>query len=150
MGRVCFLVFVFWTGSPSQSPTLQKPTIWQSASQHPVGAMNHPHQSHMRCLLNEYLFFPFLKNGFIYLSEREREREQGEKQRERKRKLYVELGALHGAWSRDPGITPWPKIKSHMLNQLSHPGTPNEYSWALPETYSILMSGDVWGRILHF
>ena len=32
--------------------------------------------------------------------------------------------AKYGAWSHHPEIMTWAKMKSQMLNQLSHPGAP--------------------------
>ena len=52
---------------------------------------------------------------------------RGEGQKEKERilsRLHTQRRARCRAWSHNPGIMTWPKIKSRMLNRLSHPGTP--------------------------
>ena len=69
------------------------------------------------------LLFPFSHiHLFFFLREREHERE-----RERERilnRLHVQCGAWCGARSHSYEIMTRAKIKSRMLNQLSHPGAP--------------------------
>ena len=52
--------------------------------------------------------------------ERERERERGESQAD----SMLSAERRHRAQSHGPGITTRAKIKSQMLNGLSHPGAP--------------------------
>jgi len=45
-------------------------------------------------------------------------------------RLHVQHRAWRGARSHDPEIMTWAKIKSQMLNRLSHPGTPlKDFFW---------------------
>lgn len=62
---------------------------------------------------------------FIYFIERERERMRARRVTGRERisnRLYAWFAVC--AQSHDPEIMIWAEIKSQMLNQLSHPGTP--------------------------
>ena len=74
------------------------------------------------------LYFLSSKDLFIYL--RKHASMNGGKGRGRRRerifRLPAECGAWHRARSHDPEIMTWAEIKSWMLNQFSHPGTPNQ------------------------
>ena len=63
---------------------------------------------------------PFFKKNylFVYLRVGGRSRGRGTS------RLCTECIAQHGAWSHDPKIMAWAKIKRWMLNQLNHPGAP--------------------------
>lgn len=61
-------------------------------------------------LFNTFLFFLFF---FFFLLSR----------------LHAHCGAHCGTWTLDPEIKTWPKIKSQMLNRLSHPGGPQYISF---------------------
>jgi len=76
-----------------------------------------------------YLFIIYL---FIYERERVhvhtcanwgRDRGKGRK------RISSRLHAQHGAQSQDPETVTWSKIKSRMLNRLSHPGTPKYFTF---------------------
>ena len=52
---------------------------------------------------------------------------EGQKERDRGRilsRLHAQHGANHGAQSQNPEIMTSVKVKSWMLNRLSHPDTP--------------------------
>ena len=42
-------------------------------------------------------------------------------------RVSVQHGAWREAWSHDPGVMMWAKVKIWTLNQLSHPGAPNTF-----------------------
>ena len=75
---------------------------------------------------NKILIFTY----FIYLFW-EREREQWKRGRERRserissRVRTVSVGPHEGLYPRNSEIMTWAKIKSQMLNQLSHPDSPH-------------------------
>ena len=53
-------------------------------------------------------------------------------------KLHTQCGNWGGAWSHDPEILTWGKIKSWMINKLSHPSTPFLTFWGTSIPSSIV------------
>ena len=74
-------------------------------------------------LLAYYIMSSFFFKKDLFILEREREQERAGRGAERiSSRLPIEYGAWCGAQSQDPEIMTWAKIKSQLINWLSHPG----------------------------
>ena len=104
---------------------------------------------HLAQILKKRFFCQWIykKNVFlrcIYLFQW-RGTEKGEDERESSSRLPTGLRAQHRVPSQHPGIVTWAKIKSQMLNWLSHSGALNLLKKILIWYYSIWVG---WGNLI--
>ena len=94
-------------------------------------------------------FFFFKKCLFIFSGsgERGRDRDRDRKRERAPRRFHPQCEARHRAWTHDHEIMTWAKIKSQMLNWLSHPGAPVSSFVLYGKRFFILLPM-IWVRVL--